>query len=135
MRGNSTFAKTVGRLASVVAALMLVVCLAGRDEPRAAQGDELANWNLTPATPDKPITVRDRLIVGLQARLQSEVQFIDDVLFQVQMGHIPQSMVDDTFFWARQRATIPPRYGPPQRPIIYFKPAMTARANALHVTI
>lgn len=134
MQGNSTFAKAGGQWAIGIAALALVVCLVDQGEPRAARGDELANLILTPATPDKPITVRERLIVGLQARLQSEVQFVDDVLGQVQAGHIPQSMVDETFFWARQRAAVP-RYGPPQRPIIYFKPAMIARANALHVTL
>src|SRR5215470_13986151 len=113
-RGNSTVAKLLGRSAVGLAVIALVVCSVDQVERRAAWGDELANLDLVPATPTQPITVRQRLIVGLQARLQSEVQFIDDVLFQVQMGHIPQSMVDDTFFWARQRATIPPRYAPPQ---------------------
>jgi hypothetical protein len=134
MQGNSTFAKVVGRWVIGVAAFALVVCLVDHGEPRAARGDELANLNLTPATPDKPITVRERLIVGLQARLQSEVQFVDDVLGQVQAGHIPQSMVDETFFWSRQKAG-DPKYGRPRRPIIYFKPAMIARANALHVML
>jgi hypothetical protein len=134
MQGNSTFPKVIGGWASGIATLTLVACLIDQGEPRTARGDKLANLNLTPATPDKPVTVRERLIVGLQARLQSEVQFVDDVLGQVQAGHIPQSMVDETFFWSRQKAG-DPKYGRPRRPIIYFKPAMIARANALHVVL
>jgi hypothetical protein len=109
--------------------------LSGWMDQRSVQADDaLANVILSPATPDQPLTVRDRLIAGLQARLQSEVAFIDHVLLEVQGGHIPQQMVDETFFWARQKAGAP-RSGRVQRPIVYFKPAMIARANALHVTL
>jgi hypothetical protein len=96
--------------------------------------DDAAKVILTPATPDKPLTVRDRLIAGLQARLQSEVTFIDHALAAVQAGQLPQQMVDETFFWARQKAA-DPSHGRPRRPIIYFEPALIARANALHVTL
>jgi hypothetical protein len=100
----------------------------------ASRADDVASITLTPATPDKPVTVRDRLIAGLQARLQSEVGFIDAVLAQVEAGHIPQQMVDETFFWARKKAG-DTRFGRPRRPIIYFEPAMMARAKALNVTL
>jgi hypothetical protein len=119
-----------------LAAIALVVLLVDWTARRAVcEEQKLAtNLQLTPAMPDQPITVRERLIVGLQARLQSEVDFIDEVLAQVQAGHLPQTLVDQAFFWARQRAAMP-TYGRPQRPIIYFKPAMIARANALNVTL
>jgi hypothetical protein len=96
--------------------------------------DDTAVLILAPATPDQPISVRDRLIAGLQARLKSEVAFIDHVLLEVQTGHIPQQMVDETFLWARQKA-VDPAHGRPRRPIIYFQPAMVARANAIHVPL
>jgi hypothetical protein len=96
--------------------------------------DDAAVLNPTPAAPDKPITVRDRLITGLQVRLQSEATFIDHVLLQVEAGHLPQQMVDETFFWARKKAG-DPAHGRPRRPIIYFEPALVARANAIHVTL
>jgi hypothetical protein len=96
--------------------------------------DEVAKLDLTPAKPDQPISFHDRLITGLQARLKSEVSFVDAVVKEVQLGHIPQEQVDQTFFWARQRAAWA-RDGRPHRPIIYFQPAMRARANLLHVTL
>jgi hypothetical protein len=96
--------------------------------------DEVAKLDLTPAKPDQPISFRDRLITGLQARLKSEVDFVDAVVHEVQVGHIPQEQVDQTFFWARQRATWA-RDGRPHRPIIYFQPAMRTRASLLHVTL
>jgi len=42
--------------------------------------------------------------------------------------------VDQTFFWARQRATIS-RNGRPQRPIIYFQFAMAMRAERLGIQL
>jgi hypothetical protein len=112
---------------------LFVVVLLGQTHEQSARADDAANVILTPATSDKPATVRDRLIAGLQARLPSEVAFIDQILLAVQNGHLPQRMVDETFFWARQKAA-DPAHGP-QRPIVYFRPAMVARANALHVTL
>jgi hypothetical protein len=99
-----------------------------------AMADEVAKLDLAPAKPDKPISFRDRLVTGLQARLKSEVNFVDAVVKEVQLGHIPEEQVDQTFFWARQRATWS-RDGRRHRPIVYFQPAMRARANLLHVTL
>jgi hypothetical protein len=99
-----------------------------------ATADEVEKIDLAGAQPNRPISFRDRLIVGLQARLKSEVAFVDAVVAEVQAGHIPQRLVDETFFWARQRSAIPydRRYN---RPIIYFMPAMRARAKLLHVSL
>jgi hypothetical protein len=95
---------------------------------------ELARPALAPAKPQRPISLRDRLVTGLKARLKSEVAFIDNVVLRVHAGQLPQRMVDQVFFWARDRASRA-RNGRTQRPIIYFQPAMAARAQRLDVDL
>ncbi|HEX3600948.1 MAG TPA: hypothetical protein VHU84_12440 [Lacipirellulaceae bacterium] len=95
---------------------------------------EIEPLDIAPATADKPITLRDRLVAGLQARLKSEVDFCDEVAALVQIGVLPQQLVDETFFWARQRAASI-RNGHKYRPIVYFQPGMRARADKLRITL
>lgn len=90
--------------------------------------------HIKPANGIQPISLRDRLIVGLQARLKSEIEFCDKVVTKVHLGHLPIRVVDETFFWARQRST-PTRNGLQYRPIIYFQPAMIARAKRLRISL
>jgi hypothetical protein len=52
----------------------------------------------------------------------------------VNHGLLPQRVVDETFFWARSRASVV-RNGRTRRPIIYFQPAMAARAQRLGVEL
>ncbi len=118
----------------VFSILVLVAAISGRIVQRATAADEVQKVDVTPAKPNQPITLRDRLVVGLQARLKSEVAFVDAVVTQVQAGHLPQQLVDETFFWARQRVALA-RDGRSHRPIVYFEPAMRARANLLHVSL
>jgi hypothetical protein len=99
-----------------------------------AASEEVATVTVTPARPQQPVSLRDRLVVGLQARLKSEVAFVDNVAFRVRVGQIPQRVVDQTFFWARDRASVL-RDGKTRRPIIYFQPAMKARAKRLRITL
>jgi hypothetical protein len=122
----------LGRLLTF-SALILVTAISGRIVQRA-MADETDKVDVAPAKPNRPITLRDRLIVGLEARLKSEVAFVDAVVAEVQAGRLPQRLVDETFFWARQRAAIV-RFGRINRPIIYFQPAMRARANLLHIAL
>lgn len=96
--------------------------------------DEVDPLVVTPAKPDQPITLRDRLVVGLQARLKSEVDFCDNVADKVNSGKLPQQLVDETFFWARQRAASI-RNGHKYRPIVYFQPGLRARAAKLHLSL
>jgi hypothetical protein len=96
--------------------------------------DEVDPLVITPAKPDQPITLRDRLVVGLQARLKSEVDFCDNVADKVNTGALPQRLVDETFFWARQRAASI-RNGHKYRPIVYFQPGLRARADKLHLSL
>ncbi|HEX4416126.1 MAG TPA: hypothetical protein VH107_21015 [Lacipirellulaceae bacterium] len=96
--------------------------------------DEVDPLAVTPAKPDQPITLRDRLVVGLQARLKSEVDFCDNVADRVNSGKLPERLVDETFFWARQRAASI-RNGHKYRPIVYFQPGLRARADKLHLSL
>lgn len=89
---------------------------------------------VAPSGAQRPASLRDRLVVGLQARLKSEVDFVDTVASRVRTGQLPQRLVDQTFFWARQRASMV-RNGRTRRPIIYFQPAMVARAKRIHVEL
>jgi hypothetical protein len=101
---------------------------------RRIAADEVDPLVITPAKPDQPITLRDRLVVGLQARLKSEVDFCDNVADKVNTGAIPQRLVDETFFWARQRAASI-RNGHKYRPIVYFQPGLRARLDKLHLAL
>src|SRR4051794_22234370 len=123
------------RLFRLIACSTLVVAAAvsGRIVQRAMAA-EVEKVDVAEAKPNRPITLRDRLVIGLEARLKSEVAFVDAVVAQVQNGHLPQRQVDETFFWARQRAAIV-RNGRSNRAIVYFQPAMKARANLLHVSL
>ena len=118
----------------IVSTLVLLLAITGRIVQQTMAADEVQKVDVTAARPQKPVTLRDRLVVGLQARLKSEVAFVDAVVTNVQNGHIPQQQVDETFYWARQRAAAA-RDGRAHRPIIYFVPAMRTRASLLHVSL
>src|SRR5215218_5732796 len=96
--------------------LVLAVAISGRIVQRAMAA-EVDKIDAAPAKPNRPITLRDRLVIGLEARLKSEVAFVDAVVSEVQAGHLPQRLVDQTFFWARQRAAVV-RSGRTNRPIV-----------------
>jgi hypothetical protein len=89
---------------------------------------------LTPAKPLRPVSFRDRLVVGLRARRPSEIAFVEAVVQRVHAGQLPQRIVDQTFFWARERAAVV-RHGRSRRPIIYFRPAMIALAKRLKIDL
>jgi hypothetical protein len=94
-----------------------------------------ARPTLTPGSSHQGISFRDRLIAGLEARRPSEVEFIDAVVLKVRLGRLPERLVNQTFFWSRDRAN---RTGNPrgtQRPIIYFQPVMSAQAKRLGVAL
>jgi hypothetical protein len=126
----TTFPRRIAAAAAVLL-LALVVVLSGG---RLIAAVENARPALTPAKPARPVSLRDRLVVGLRARLKSEIAFIDAVVLHVQSGRLPQRLVDQTFFWARERAAIV-RHGRTRRPIVYFRPAMVARAKRLNVAL
>jgi hypothetical protein len=114
--------------------LGLVVVAFGLSRAPGAAPELDKSIRVTPGNGVQPVSLRDRLVVGLQARLKSEVAFCNAVAVQVQLGNLPQRMVDETFLWARQRAA-PARNGLKYRPIVYFQPAMKIRANRIHVSL
>lgn len=118
----------VFNLVSAIALAMATVTL------HSAAAPEVEKVDVTPGKASQPVSLRDRLVVGLQARLKSEVNFCEVVAIRVNTGQLPQRLVDETFFWARQRAAAV-RTGPNHRPIIYFQPAMRARASRLNVIL
>ena len=122
-------------LLALVGAMALALTTPGSKREQAAVGAEIEPITVTAAgSGRRAVSLRDRLIVGLRARLKSEVAFVDAVVFEVQAGHLPQRIVDETFFWAR-RKTASPLGGRPRRPILYFQPAMSARAKRLGVDL
>jgi hypothetical protein len=123
-------------LSLVVAGGLLVVALLVPDQAadQASAATEVQRVAVAPAKPRATVSLRDRLVVGLQARLNSEVEFVERVALRVRTGQLPQRLVDETFFWARQRAASG-RQGRARRPIIFFQPAMRARAGRLGVEL
>jgi hypothetical protein len=118
----------------VSAASAVVALLLWSVTTMPAVGAETERVAVTPARPQRAVSLRDRLVVGLRARLNTEVAFIDAVVMRVNHGLLPQRVVDETFFWARSRASVV-RNGRTRRPIIYFQPAMIARAKRLGVEL
>ena len=127
-RKNAAVVALISRILSASACAMFLAWTAVVSSPAAAA--ETLRPTIAPARPQRPISLRDRLVVGLKARLDTEVAFIDAVVMRVNHGHLPQRVVDETFFWARSRASVM-RNGRTRRPIIYFQPAMRARAKRL----
>ncbi|MCC7474909.1 MAG: hypothetical protein IT425_05905 [Pirellulales bacterium] len=119
---------------SLAIASLLVVSLIGLALRSLAATDNGKVVGISPAKANQPISLRDRLVVGLQARLKSEVAFCEFIALKVNTGVLPQRIVDETFFWARQRAASP-RNGNNYRPITYFLPAMRARAERLRIVL
>jgi hypothetical protein len=107
-------------------------------------GTDRANGQLNPTTPgsstmrpldpEHPQTYREVLIFGLKARLPSELAFIDSVVAAVEERRLPPRLVDQTYFWARTRSGNS-LYGRPNRPIVYFIPALQARVKKLHLNV
>jgi hypothetical protein len=133
-RSRPVLAPTALSMSAAVGLLALALLLPERAGDRSATAAELATPTVTPATPLHPLTLRDRLLVGLQAYIPSEVAYVDAVVKAVDEGRLPVRVVNQTFFWARQRAAIP-RNGRLRRGIIYFEPAMNAVANRLHIEL
>ena len=82
----------------------------------------------------RQLDLEQRLRYGLRAILKTDFLFIKKVTARVDAGELPQSMVDSTFLWARRRA-LARRPKSSLRPMIYFRPAMIARAKVIGVLL
>ena len=89
---------------------------------------------MSPLNPARPQTYEEVLVFGLQAKLPSELAFIDSVVDAVEVGDLPARLVDQTYFWARTRSGSS-MFGRGSRPIIYFIPALQARINRLRLDV
>jgi hypothetical protein len=85
---------------SVVGAVVLLVAIGHV----WAANDEVEKIHVAPGRATATVNLRDRLVVGLQARLKSEVAFVGRTNFTY-------------------------------RPIVFFEPAMRARAKRLKVDL
>ena len=82
----------------------------------------------------RQITLRDQLRTGLKAFTPDDLAFIDLVVAKVDQGVLSRTLVDSTFLWARRRvSTYGANYS--KRPMVYFKPALIARAKAAGVIL
>jgi hypothetical protein len=93
-----------------------------------------ARMPTSPLNPARPTTYQEVLVFGLQAKLPSELAFVDSVVAAVESGQLPAVLVDQTYFWARTRSGNN-LYGRANRPIIYFIPGLQARINRLHLNV
>ena len=113
------------------------LALPKRPEEKKLHASELVPLVLQPATPGKPINLHGRLVTGLKARMNNELRFVDKVVYLVDTGKLPETLVDQTFFWARQKTLAKYMRSTRRhhRPIIYFRPAMVARAARIGVKL
>jgi hypothetical protein len=125
-------APTVLWLVVCLGLLATALCLPDRASNSAVAATGPVRPSLTPGSARQKISFRDRLVAGLQARRGSEVEFIDRVVLQVRLGQLPERLVNQTFFWSRDRVN---RIDRTQRAIIYFQPVLTAQAKRLGVSL
>jgi hypothetical protein len=121
-------------ISTAFALLVIALLLPNQNVVTARAADEVQRVTVAPAKPRQTVSFRDRLVVGLKARLKTEVEFVELVVLRVQTGDLPQRLVDETYFWARLRASVR-RQGRVRRPILYFQPAMRLRAARLGVEL
>jgi len=133
-RPGTVSAPTTLSLLGGVGLLALALLLPDRAFDHASAATATQRVAVVPGRSQQPVSLRDRLVVGLQARLRSEVDFVEAVVDRVRAGQLPQRMVDETFFWARAHAAAAHR-GRNVRPIIYFQPVMRSRAHRIGVTL
>lgn len=84
------------------------------------------------AVPRGPL-LEERLLVGLRVKTDADREFIHHVVELVEQGKLPVSLVDSTYFWAREKASRSRRLF--NNPMIYFRPALVARAARLGIRI
>ena len=112
-------------------ALALVALMAEGFLPR----EVAAQQSTSPATNQgRKITLRDQLVAGLRAFTKSDFAFIDRVVILVEQGKLPRRLVDSTFLWSRDRAARR-SYTRRLRPMVFFRPALLARAKRIGIVL
>ncbi len=83
--------------------------------------------------PPRGPVLKERLLVGLRVKTESDREFIDRVVILVERQILPIKLVDSTYFWARKKAARSRRLQ--NNPMVYFRPALIARAERLGIRI
>jgi len=73
------------------------------------------------------LTYKQELEKGLKARRPTDFKFISSVVTKIENGQIPQTVVNETFDYARRQSN--------QYPFIYFQFAIRKRAQKLGVAL
>jgi hypothetical protein len=76
---------------------------------------------------DGPVSLEDRLKVGLKARRPEENEFLERVAALVQSGKLPRKLVDSTYLWAIRRRQ--------DSPFPAFERALQLQADRLGVDL
>jgi hypothetical protein len=104
-------------------------------QPAATPGDQQPVTPSTSSNRDgRQVSLRDQLRVGLKAKTQADLAFIELVVARVDQGLLPRKLVDSTFLWARNRYRS--RSNTRRlRPMVYFQPALVRQAKKIGLTL
>lgn len=92
----------------------------------------LATGTSQAAIPRGPV-LEERLLLGLRVKTEADRIFIHHVVELVEQGKLPIGLVDGTYFWAREKAENHRRLY--NNPMVFFRPALVARAARLGIRI
>jgi hypothetical protein len=114
--------------AGIMGSLVATSLHAQQPAPQPVQASNTTNRQ------GRQVSLFDQLRVGLKAVTKEDFAFINLVVLRVNEGVLPRELVDSTFLWARNRyRSHSGRHR--LRPMVYFKPALTARAKKLGVLL
>jgi hypothetical protein len=108
--------------------LVLMTIVLGSGVGNAQEGAGAAS------TEGRKLPLKEQLTLGLKATTKDDKEFINLVVQKVEQGILPRPLVDSTFLWARERANRK-SYSRSLRPMVYFKPALLARAKMMRITL
>ena len=113
---------------AIMGSLIATSLQAQQPAPQPVQASNIANRQ------GRQISLFDQLRVGLKAVTKEDFAFINLVVLRVDEGKLPRELVDSTFLWARNRYRSRPG-NHRLRPMVYFKPGLTARAKKIGVVL
>jgi hypothetical protein len=118
----------VGLSAAIIGSLVATSLEAQQPAPQPVQSSNVSNRQ------GRQVSLFDQLRVGLKAVTKEDLAFINLVVLRVNEGKLPRELVDSTFLWARNRYKS--HNGNHRlRPMVYFKPGLTARAKKIGVLL
>jgi hypothetical protein len=115
-------------LSAAIFASLIATSLQAQPAPQPVQASNVTNRQ------GRQVSLYDQLRVGLKAVTKEDLAFINLVVLRVNEGKLPRELVDSTFLWARNRYKSRPN-NHRLRPMVYFKPGLTARAKKVGVLL